>query len=376
MLQHRSTKLLKNTHKLTHPSIYHEYKSLSQFTPKIKKINKHQNKYQTMIFCFLLLLTFCMLSFTSVTQNSNKIVTAVYYNTNKHINNSHNMQLTTKPNISQNNFNSISNTKCIPPILKGIYGNLQPPLVDESGFDIPCITPALKMIQRKRFGQNETCFKYNNNISNNKHIFCEGGNLFFFDRVWILSVMNIQKKTSLHKVLVTYCNEYHKNDTVCDFNLLSYNLGITEERNQFLTQHIDCNNNQSQPDKTWVFKENIDKGSGIHFYNNHNLIYKLITADKSENINGCRFNPIQNETFFTEEKFVNYHRIENGLGYVIDRKDLLIQQFVSNPLLIKMYPNEKIKHVFHLRSYFMVPSYSNPFIVLYFPNPILMINPN
>ncbi len=68
----------------------------------------------------------------------------------------------------------------------------------------------------------------------------------------------------------------------------------------------------------------------------------------SHNINykGCVFQPIIDENYF--KRFVN---VTKGRG-------------------------EKESHVFHIQSYFLIPSYSNSFIVLHYPKPILMVTPN
>eukprot|EP01084_Bolivina_argentea_P003371 6322_1 len=181
------------------------------------------------------------------------------------------------------------------------------------------------------------------------------------DKMW-------STKTVLHEILKTYCNKYHFNDDNCNFYLLSYHLGVPNERIEFLTKHIDCNNNQPQYDKTWVFKETAHGGTGVHLINNHQEIYRLIIANVSETINNCPFNPIKSEKYFSEQQqFVNWYKIDEG--YVINRTECLIQTFVSNPLLVHA-------HVFHLRSYLFIASYSNPMIVLHWPRPILMINPH
>eukprot|EP01084_Bolivina_argentea_P003370 6320_1 len=187
--------------------------------------------------------------------------------------------------------------------------------VQKFGFNIKC-----KYKERKRFGLkvgrrksgSEHCFKYNN-INNT---FCHGAQLIFLNNPnrdnFRTKILNLESKTSLHEILTVFCNRYHKNDNVCNFRLLSYNLDIPNERIEFLNKHIDCNNEKPQYDKTWVFKEHIDFGSGVHLINNHQLIYQLITANISENIDNCTFNPIKNKTYFQEEKIVNYHKITDG----------------------------------------------------------------
>eukprot|EP01084_Bolivina_argentea_P126988 224687_1 len=235
------------------------------------KLNTHVNRYNlpVVLICFLLVATFCMLP---LLQTNKTIVFTPYGFNNTYVDTySYGTQFT--------------NTNHDPLYVIGIYGGMREEFF-ERGFNIRCTRHERRDIFRrkrwrnKRKGQTRSdrkCFKYNS-TNTNDNVFPDGGELIYLDREWKLEITDIEKKTSLHRILSTYCNKYHDNDKVCDFNLETYDIGIPEERIEFLTKHIDCNNNEPQYDKTWVFKENIDFGSGIHIYNNHKLIYQLITA--------------------------------------------------------------------------------------------------
>eukprot|EP01084_Bolivina_argentea_P126987 224686_1 len=236
-------------------------------------------KHSAFLICVLLVATFCMLPLLQTLTNKSIVFTSYGFN-NTHVDiYSYETQFT---NISQN---TITNTNCNPLYTIGICLEMKPKFF-KRGFNIKCNKHERRDIFRskpwknRRKGQNgfdKMCFKYNR-TNTNDNIFCDGGQLIYLDREWKYLVTDMEMKTSLHRILSTYCNKYHDNDKVCDFNLETYDIGIPEERIEFLTKHIDCNNNEPQYDKTWVFKENIDFGSGIHIYNNHKLIYQLITA--------------------------------------------------------------------------------------------------
>eukprot|EP01084_Bolivina_argentea_P003363 6307_1 len=240
-----------------------------------KKIGKHfkdLNQHKAVLFWFLLLLTFLYVSYGSNT-NTTSIYYLPYYNT--HINND--SYATQSTNISHNTTTTTYKIipQCNPPTLTGIYDFIHYSLRSH-GFNIQCKneSSSISSFYFKSHIQSpssmssiyHSCFTYNNNISigNHRELFCDGGKLIHADVNWMRVNIDILKKTSLQRVLNTYCNKYHKNDNVCDFSLLTYNLGITKERNEFLTNHIDCNNNKPQYDKAWVFKENTDFGEGIH----------------------------------------------------------------------------------------------------------------
>eukprot|EP01084_Bolivina_argentea_P126989 224690_1 len=211
-------------------------------------------KYFVVFIIFAFVATFCVLPLFRTTE---RVVFIPY--------SFENTQFT---NISQN-IMSDTITNCKPLFVTGSYGEMQN-VLSERGFNIKCTRhETIDIFRRKdwrnlRQGQSrfdKKCLKYNITNSNDD-VFCDGGELMYMDKQWKSVVVDIAMKTSLHRILSTYCNKYHNNDNVCDFYLETYNIGIREERNTFLIKHIDCNNNKSQYDKTWVFKENIDFGSG------------------------------------------------------------------------------------------------------------------
>eukprot|EP01084_Bolivina_argentea_P094190 169320_1 len=229
-----------------------------------------------------------------------------------------------------------------------------------------------KPVKRRDYPQ---CYIYNESFEINNPL-CAGGKLIWKHRPLAKPLqLRIESKFSLYKILTQYCNKHYNYtvDNFCSFYLLSYNMDIDSERNIFLNKHIDCNINKPQYNKTWVFKENTHTGVGIHIYNNHKLIYQLLISSKNESEQikkKCGFKPLKNESWFKEERF-KYYKI-NGTdyeGYVVNKTELLMQEFVSNPMLIDT-------HIFHIRSHFLIASYQDPFIVLHWPRPNILINPN
>eukprot|EP01084_Bolivina_argentea_P280549 479792_1 len=110
------------------------------------------------------------------------------------------------------------------------------------------------------------CKKYNNSNLNSQ--FCNGGKIIWKSNLFAKRLKTqLTVKTHINTVLKAYCNKYHINDNGCNFHLLSFDMSITKERNEFLTNHIDCNNDKPQYNQTWVFKENRDMGTGIHILN-------------------------------------------------------------------------------------------------------------
>eukprot|EP01084_Bolivina_argentea_P286693 491840_1 len=178
------------------------------------------------------------------------------------------------------------------------------------GFVIQCTNKERHQLGMNKFNSRRSwvsdfCVKHKNS-----NTFCHGTKLIYLNRKcdpFRVKTLNIESKTALNKILTTFCNKYHANDDVCNFVLLSYNLDISTERNEFLIKHIDCNNNNSQYDNTWILKEDIEYGHGIHVENNHKQIYQLIVANESENIDNCTFNPMKNKNYLEEKGIVNYY---------------------------------------------------------------------
>eukprot|EP01084_Bolivina_argentea_P188158 323977_1 len=263
-------------------------------------------------------------------------------------------------------------------------------LATKYGFDLRCTIferqkLGLESVVRKKqyrynYKQTAVCLKYNDkyNKSINNNPFC-GQTLISLNTYKMETGKHnfiIKHKTGMNLVLTTYCNTLNSKDNNCNFHLLSYDVSVEEERIEFLSKHINCNNNNAQFNKTWVFKEALHGGKGIHIINNHHLIYQLITANISEHIENCTFNPITNESYFIEEGFKYY---KTDYGFAVNRNGLLIQEFIANPLLIKLKePNSDVykEHNFNMRSYLLIASYSNPFIVFNYNKPFFLLNPN
>eukprot|EP01084_Bolivina_argentea_P309470 535304_1 len=220
-----------------------------------------------------------------------------------------------------------------------------------------------------------TCQKYNNHSINYSPHFCDGGRIFFLcaqqsrynkpmltftlDRYGI----NVVTKFGLDTVLSIYCNEFYANDNVCDFKLLSYHMDDSFQRIKFLTDHIDCTKSESELSKTWVFKEDKDVGIGVHFVQNDQHIYKLIAPNKTEQTICCKecehIQPLKRKTFLEKEGFwFQGSKLDNGMSFRVKRDGLLIQEFISNELLLE---NKR----FHVRAMLLV--IWQPLIVLYYP---------
>eukprot|EP01084_Bolivina_argentea_P136962 241222_1 len=271
---------------------------------------------------------------------------------------------------------SIALTKTCKPAYLMLYLNFGMHLkFDEYGFNLNCNRKEKKQLgictkKTKKMGFRDcACKKYNHSNQVDSPL-CNGGKLIWQGNRFTRSInKRFTVKTHLNRILTAYCNKYHPDDNGCNFHLLSFDMSISKERREFLTKHIDCNNDKPQYDQTWLFKEQKHLGTGIHIYNIHQLIYRLIVNSSTESIKNCVFNPIKDEEYFIREGF-KYESINEG--YVVDRNGLLMQTFIANPLLIEL---KEIKHVFHLRSFFLIPSYTAPFIVLYWPKFRIYVNP-
>ncbi len=93
---------------------------------------------------------------------------------------------------------------------------------------------------------------------------------------------------------------------------------------------------------------------GIHLYNDHKLIYQLIVSSISGNINdkGCGFEPMIDEHFFKRENFDGNIQTTNG--------------YFLNPSLINIKKEEEKKNHMYFIYNFLMPTYSNPFVVLHY----------
>eukprot|EP01084_Bolivina_argentea_P105044 188041_1 len=147
-----------------------------------------------------------------------------------------------------------------------------------------------------------------------------------------------------------------------------------KQRIEYINKQIDCTNNKSQNEKTWVFKEYKHAGTGVHFYDNHALIYKILWPNITEQnmyYKQCKdIKPFTNKEYFKENNFI-YKKIrdENGrkIGFKIQWERLIMQEFIGNPLLIE-------NKLFHLRCYGLIASWNNPLIILMYRDGTIMRN--
>eukprot|EP01084_Bolivina_argentea_P302274 521739_1 len=231
---------------------------------------------------------------------------------------------------------------------------IQRPLMSY-GFTINCSKESRLTVTKQQY-----CLKYNASLYYDA--FCNGGMFYspWKKRNRKLTFMDYQLedmfiKTKMNQMLTLYCSN-QPNETVCDFNLLGYDMEDINQRTEFLKKHLnlDVENNI-----TWVFKEyNKHGGSGIHFYSNQTLIYALLAPDAPDAL------PLKH-SYLKQEGF---SRCGEKKQKTICFENLLIQEFISNPLLIE-------DHAFHIRANFLIPSFSNPFIVLYYPQGQIFRNP-
>eukprot|EP01084_Bolivina_argentea_P233560 393357_1 len=184
--------------------------------------------------------------------------------------------------------------------------------------------------------------------------------------------IHVHKKSTLHRILRLYCSTFsNKSNNICNFMLRAYEIKDTNQRIEFLSKQIDCTNKAPQPNNTWVFKENKHRGMGVHFSNNHHDIYQLIFPNKSEqciHYKECnKITPIGTQLFLASQGFT-YERILNTpkRGYRVKWDGLLMQKFISNPLLIN-------KHIFHVRSNLLIASFK-PLIVCHYPDAMVQIS--
>eukprot|EP01084_Bolivina_argentea_P290436 498893_1 len=223
------------------------------------------------------------------------------------------------------------------------------------------------------------CQKYNYKF-HNKNTFCNGGRIHFVKNHYSITSKrhHFKSKLGLHRILTPYCNKYHTMDNVCNFKLLSYDMNNIHDRIEFLNQHINCTNVTKS--KTWVFKEsNKHMGNGIHPINNPQLIYQLIAPNykgeykMNDKLNTNCKNINMNKTDINYINYINYIKQEGFMhnkNKIIYKKELIIQEFVANPLLIE-------QKRFHLRSYFIIPSCQNPLIVLHYSDLVhIVVNPS
>eukprot|EP01084_Bolivina_argentea_P136961 241221_1 len=194
---------------------------------------------------------------------------------------------------------------------------------EKHGFNLPCNDKEEKQLRiSKKRTETEwskgypKCKKYEHSNPSNSP-FCNGGKIIYHGNAFADRLQKrLTVKTHLNRILTAYCNKYHPDDNGCNFHLLSFDMSISKERREFLTKHIDCNNDKPQYDQTWLFKEQKHLGTGIHIYNIHQLIYRLIVNSSTESIKNCVFNPIKDEEYFIREGF-KYESINEG--YVVDR---------------------------------------------------------
>eukprot|EP01084_Bolivina_argentea_P147249 257667_1 len=262
------------------------------------------------------------------------------------------------------------------------FGLLYKKLFLQHGFNINCsvdeIPSEFRDFKDYRGKNSFICLKYNNETKPYNQEFCNGARLFHMPcqlcyggltRCDMPMFMPINK-TGLHTILTNYCEKHYNNTNICNFKILGYNMKDTKQRIEFLTKHIDCTNNNAQHDKTWVFKEDKHCSDGIHFENNHELIYKLISPNHTEqNIyykNCSSIKPFNRPKYFKKNHFT-YNKKKNGKGFHVSYESLLMEEFVSNPLLIE-------ERAFHIRSFLSIPSISKPFIVLHYPEGLIFRN--
>eukprot|EP01084_Bolivina_argentea_P043685 80463_1 len=241
------------------------------------------------------------------------------------------------------------------------FGQMYHKILMKSNFNKTCSYTEIPTQFRGYNDQNGThsffCLKYNINNVHNHDKFCSGGRIFYISNLSIAhkyQLRTIGNKAKLNIILTEYCNQ-HKN-VDCNFRILSYNMDNNEQRIEFLSKHINCTNDKPQHNKTWVFKENKDNADGVHFYNNHQLIYKLIAPSNTEQqtyYKHCsNINPFPTRKYLRKEKFT-FKKIKSPKGFRVSYDNLLMQQFISDPLLIE-------DSVFHIRQFLLLASYSKP----------------
>eukprot|EP01084_Bolivina_argentea_P233562 393362_1 len=185
--------------------------------------------------------------------------------------------------------------------------------------------------------------------------------------------IHVHHKLTLHRILRLYCSKFsNKSNNICNFMLSTYEIKNTNQRIKFLSTQIDCTNKKPQPNKTWVFKEaNKHQGMGVHFSNIHHDIYQFISPNKSEQLlyyKQCKNIAPLGTRIFLENKGFESERVLNAVkrGYRVKWDGLLMQEFISNPLLIN-------KSIFHVRSNLLIASF-NPLIVCHYPDAALYRN--
>eukprot|EP01084_Bolivina_argentea_P150990 263611_1 len=299
------------------------------------------------------------------------------------LNNNHTIDV----NISPVTISSDSTLLCNNPTFILYYSNsriyfagLMRSILPQYGFDINCSINELPSIFHKLTNSRYRsifCLKYNNKTMPYKKQFCNGNALIYMsncfpgqypDGIFECLMPTLVVKTSLNTMLTQYCNKYHSNDSLCNFQPLSYSIENTKQRIEFLTKHINCSNDKPQYNKTWVFKENKDSAEGIHFENNHEQIYRLISPNISEQ--NTYYKHCSNIKAFKGQRYMRKHHFayenntENGNGFRVSYKGLLMQQLISNPLLIE-------NRAFHIRTFVLIPSFTKPFIVLHYREGLL-----
>eukprot|EP01084_Bolivina_argentea_P010080 18807_1 len=153
--------------------------------------------------------------------------------------------------ISKNHFKNLPLQKCKPTYFIQSHAWYMTKWFWHSGFRPICTSKEKNKLIVYEFLKHIpiVCNKYTGNTT----AFCNGGRLVYeFSKQEQIFIQRTNTKTKLNMLLKTYCDKYHSEDNDCNFYLRSYNMDNNAERFEFLMKHIDCNNDASQYNKTWV----------------------------------------------------------------------------------------------------------------------------
>eukprot|EP01084_Bolivina_argentea_P258414 435645_1 len=174
-----------------------------------------------------------------------------------------------------------------------------------------------------------------NGTYNNNNIGCYG--LYIHQSSYLYNKnVAILLKTKLYSTVMTYC---HHNNISKECKLWlpkTYNFANKIEKINFFKQ-LPCDYKQN---KDWILKRDQHGGSGIQLINDSNYFRKIYLTEK-------------------EQKLSNPNcMVQVNSSIKSNMTDVVAQQFVSNLLRIN-------NHKFHIRSFFILANYQNPYLVLY-----------
>eukprot|EP01083_Nonionella_stella_P017238 48195_1 len=171
------------------------------------------------------------------------------------------------------------------------------------------------------------------------HFGCYGLQIWQSADTFEFRIRPIFFKTGLYWTVMTFCRKQNMEKQCASWLPHTYRLFNTDDKVRFFKQ-LPCNN---EPSADWILKSDMHKGAGIIFINDSNYFRRTYLTKQQQ----LQSNP----NCMVGQTDDNHDTNKHGM-------QIVAQQFIANILTIHGCK-------FHIRSFFVLANYQNPYIVLY-----------